>query len=234
MGNSSSLNTSTVTGFVSSVPTSASTTPYGIAVSGTSGAGISTVVEQLGKLDLKGANVTEAAAEEEYGGRGMSRVIRSAELDNAKALVFVVESNHWNAAWTYSHVQPKSRDVPVLFVYNKRDRVPTAKSPLPEPAGLIDKLGLKKAKNPWFIMETVATDGRGLQEGLLWLQAALAMPAAARKIPISARIGALPAVSAISPAAPVAAKQLSDDPAVPMVVPPAAPTEASAPVAATA
>ncbi len=107
----------------------------------------------------------------DIGGQSKLRKMWHHYFENANAVVFVIDSNDTvRMSETKEEIDkllahPLLLNSPILFFANKQD-LPNALIK----DKLISRLGLLKIRGrEWIVAESVATDGRGIEEGFDWL-----------------------------------------------------------------
>jgi hypothetical protein len=189
---------------------------WSITVEGRPGSGIDSVIEAAQKVG--GFEDTDFEATPfMYGGRMMERVARRIAHGNKSAMIVVASDATRQTvvgviravidqiqAGASAVVDKERKQIPILVLCNKQDAEFDESVPLDAPerpvsaAKAVELFKLAQVKNPWFVQETVATEGRGIEEGMRWLAAALADPAQAAAMPHAARLGALPGAAKIA------------------------------------
>ena len=120
----------------------------------------------------KGVAITTLIAWD-VGGRDPLRPLWRHYYQNTDGIIFMVDSNdRERVEWTAEKLsemlkEEELMDKPLLVFANKQD-LPNAL----RTSELVEKLNLHSIRNrKWFIQECVATQGKGLYEGLGWLVA---------------------------------------------------------------
>ena len=111
----------------------------------------------------------------DIGGQDKIRDLWKHYYENTEAIIFVVDCGDVDRIDLATEELNKTLDedclkgAPLLIYANKQD-LPGALSP----NEVIDKMGLRKIKGrEWIVQGTSALDGKGLNEGLDWMGAAL-------------------------------------------------------------
>ena len=126
-------------------------------------------------LEIRGKmNITTMVALD-VGGRDKIRPLWRHYYQNVDALVFVVDSNDRERLEDVRQELDKLLreddllDKPILVFANKQDLPNCLRVP-----ELTDKLGLHNIRHRrWYIQESVATEGKGVYEGMEWLSSEL-------------------------------------------------------------